>query len=85
MARAGMGSRFCNHHIHSDPDHYRKAHHQMEVPLVREQIELRVKGLNFYYSGGIHALKQINLSVYSKQVGANRPVRLRQDDPAEVL
>ena len=35
-----------------------------------EQIELRVKGLNFYYSGGIHALKQISLPVYSKQVTA---------------
>ncbi|MBA4371827.1 MAG: phosphate ABC transporter ATP-binding protein [Thermodesulfovibrio sp.] len=42
----------------------------MEVPLVLEQIELRVKGLNFYYSGGIHALKQINLPVHSKQVTA---------------
>jgi len=37
---------------------------------VLDQIELRVKGLNFYYSGGIHALKQINLQVYSKQVTA---------------
>ncbi|MBI5101096.1 MAG: phosphate ABC transporter ATP-binding protein PstB [Nitrospirae bacterium] len=35
-----------------------------------EQIELRVKGLNFYYAGGIHALKQINLPVRSKQVTA---------------
>ena len=35
-----------------------------------DQIELRVKGLNFYYSGGIHALKQINLQVHSKQVTA---------------
>ena len=35
-----------------------------------EQIELRVKGLNFYYSGGIHALKQISLQVHSKQVTA---------------
>jgi phosphate transport system ATP-binding protein len=42
----------------------------MEVQIVLEQIELRVKGLNFYYSGGIHALKQINLQVYSKQVTA---------------
>jgi phosphate transport system ATP-binding protein len=37
---------------------------------VLEQIELRVKGLNFYYSGGIHALKQINMPIYSKQVTA---------------
>jgi phosphate transport system ATP-binding protein len=37
---------------------------------VLEQIELRVKRLDFYYSGGIHALKQINLPVYSKQVTA---------------
>ena len=35
-----------------------------------EQIELRVKGLNFYYSGGVHALKQINMPIYSKQVTA---------------
>ena len=35
-----------------------------------EQIELRVKGLNFYYSGGIHALKQINLQIHSNQVTA---------------
>jgi phosphate transport system ATP-binding protein len=37
---------------------------------VLDQIELRVKGLNFYYSGGIHALKQINLPVYSRQITA---------------
>jgi len=42
----------------------------MEVPLVREQIELRVKGLNFYYSGGVHALKEINLPIHSNQVTA---------------
>jgi phosphate transport system ATP-binding protein len=42
----------------------------MEVPVVLEQIELRVKGLNFYYSGGIHALKQISLPIYSNQVTA---------------
>ena len=42
----------------------------MEVPLVLENIELRVKGLNFYYSGGVHALKQISLSIYSNQVTA---------------
>lgn len=35
-----------------------------------EQIELRVKGLNFYYSGGIHALKQIDLPIHSDQVTA---------------
>ena len=35
-----------------------------------EKIELRVKGLNFYYSGGIHALKQISLPIYSNQVTA---------------
>ncbi len=35
-----------------------------------EQIELRVKRLNFYYSGGVHALKQINLPVHSHQITA---------------
>lgn len=37
---------------------------------MRKDIELRVKGLNFYYSGGVHALKNINLPVYRKQVTA---------------
>jgi len=42
----------------------------MEVQVVLEQIELRVKGLNFYYPGGIHALKQINIPIHSNQVTA---------------
>src|SRR5512134_1701952 len=65
-----MGSCFCHHDIHPHPYDHRQAHHQMEVPVVLDQIELRVKGLNFYYSGGIHALKQINLPIYSNQVTA---------------
>ncbi len=32
------------------------------------KIELEVKGLNFYYSGNIHALKKINLTVYRNTV-----------------
>lgn len=35
-----------------------------------DQIELRVKGLNFYYSGGVHALKNINIPIHSNQVTA---------------
>jgi phosphate transport system ATP-binding protein len=35
---------------------------------VTEQIELEVKGLDFYYSGGIHALKKINLTVHKNAV-----------------
>ena len=42
----------------------------MEVQVVLDQIELRVKGLDFYYSGNIHALKQINLQIRSNQVTA---------------
>ncbi len=42
----------------------------MEVSVVLEQIELRVKGLNFYYSGAIHALKQIDLTVRKNSVTA---------------
>jgi len=37
---------------------------------VLDQIELRVKGLNFYYSGGVHALKNINIPIHSNQVTA---------------
>lgn len=33
-----------------------------------EDIELKVKGLNFYYAGGIHALKQINLEIHSHKI-----------------
>lgn len=32
--------------------------------------ELEIKGLNFYYSGDIHALKNINLTIYNKSVTA---------------
>jgi len=35
-----------------------------------ETIELETKGLNFYYSGDIHALKNINLTVHSKGITA---------------
>jgi phosphate transport system ATP-binding protein len=31
-------------------------------------IELEVKGLDFYYAGGVHALKKINLTVYKNAV-----------------
>ncbi|GAB4484530.1 MAG: phosphate ABC transporter ATP-binding protein PstB [Thermodesulfovibrionales bacterium] len=35
-----------------------------------EDIEIRVKNLNFYYAGGIHALKQISLPIRRRQVTA---------------
>ncbi len=35
-----------------------------------EAIELEIKGLNFYYSGNVHALKNINLPIYRKHVTA---------------
>ncbi len=34
------------------------------------EIEVEVKGLNFYYSGRVHALKNINLKVYKNSVTA---------------
>jgi phosphate transport system ATP-binding protein len=37
---------------------------------VAESIELEVKGLDFHYAGNIHALKQINLTVYKNTVTA---------------
>ena len=35
-----------------------------------ESVELEVKGLNFHYAGNIHALKNINLTVYKNTVTA---------------
>lgn len=40
----------------------------MEVPVVTGAIELEVKGLDFYYSGNVHALKKISLAVYKNTV-----------------
>jgi len=37
---------------------------------VAESVELEVKGLNFHYAGNIHALKNINLTVYKNTVTA---------------
>ena len=42
----------------------------MEVQLVADTTELEVKGLNFYYAGNIHALKNINLSIHKNKVTA---------------
>ena len=35
-----------------------------------DEIELEIKGLNFYYSGNTHALKNINLPIYKQSVTA---------------
>jgi phosphate transport system ATP-binding protein len=37
---------------------------------VTETVELEIRGLNFYYSGTIHALKNINLPIYKQSVTA---------------
>jgi phosphate transport system ATP-binding protein len=42
----------------------------MEVQVVPEKVEIEVKDLNFYYSGDIHALMKINLSIYKNAVTA---------------
>lgn len=42
----------------------------MEIQIVSEMIEIEAKGLNFYYSGDIHVLKNINLPVYKNTVTA---------------
>jgi len=42
----------------------------VEVPVVNGTTEIEVRGLNFYYSGNIHALKQINLTVQKNSVTA---------------
>ena len=35
-----------------------------------ESVELEIRGLNFYYSGNTHALKNINLPIYKQSVTA---------------
>jgi phosphate transport system ATP-binding protein len=42
----------------------------VEVPLVTGTSEIEVTSLDFYYSGNIHALKQINLTVQKNAVTA---------------
>jgi phosphate transport system ATP-binding protein len=42
----------------------------VEVQTVTETLELEIKGLNFYYSGNTHALKNINLPIYKQSVTA---------------
>jgi phosphate transport system ATP-binding protein len=42
----------------------------MEVQVVADRTELEVRGLDFYYSGNIHALKKINFSINKNNVTA---------------
>jgi phosphate transport system ATP-binding protein len=42
----------------------------MEVPIVPAPTEFAVNNLNFYYSGNVHALKNINLSIGKKSITA---------------
>ncbi|MEW6107774.1 MAG: phosphate ABC transporter ATP-binding protein PstB [Nitrospirota bacterium] len=42
----------------------------MEVQIVAGEVEIEVKNLNFYYSGNIHAIKQVNMKAYKKSVTA---------------
>ena len=42
----------------------------MEVQVVADKTELEVRGLDFYYSGNIHALKKINFSINKNNVTA---------------
>ncbi|HTR44415.1 MAG TPA: phosphate ABC transporter ATP-binding protein PstB [Thermodesulfovibrionales bacterium] len=42
----------------------------MEVQIVADTVELEVRDLDFHYSGDIHALKKINLSVHRNKVTA---------------
>jgi len=48
--------------------------------------EIEVTSLDFYYSGNIHALKQINLTV-QKKCGdrTDRPLGMRKDHAPEVF
>jgi phosphate transport system ATP-binding protein len=40
----------------------------VEVQIVANGIEIEVKGLDFHYSGNVHALKKINLPVHKNRV-----------------
>lgn len=42
----------------------------MEIPVVSDTTEIEVRGLDFYYAGNIHALKNINLSIKKNNVTA---------------
>ena len=48
-------------------------------------IEIEIRGLNFYYAGNVHALKGISLSAYKNAVTALIGPQLREDNPAEML
>jgi len=40
----------------------------MEVQAVTEMVEMETRGLNFYYGGSVHALKNINLTIARNRV-----------------
>ncbi|MHB8910222.1 MAG: phosphate ABC transporter ATP-binding protein PstB [Syntrophales bacterium] len=65
-----MGGSICHYGFHPCPHDTGKAHHQVEVSIVPETIEITVKDLDFYYSGTVHVLKKINLPVYKNSVTA---------------
>jgi phosphate transport system ATP-binding protein len=65
-----MGGSICHYGFYPHPHDTGKAHHQVEVSIVPETIEITVKDLNFYYSGSVHVLKKINLPVYKNSVTA---------------
>lgn len=65
-----MGGIIRHYGFYPYPHDTGKAHHQVEVQIVAETVEITVKDLNFYYSGNIHVLKKINLPVYKNSVTA---------------
>jgi phosphate transport system ATP-binding protein len=65
-----MGGILRDHGLHPYSHDTGKDHHQVEVSIVPETVELTVKDLNFYYSGTVHVLKKINLPVYKNSVTA---------------
>jgi len=65
-----MGRFIGNYALHTLHNYNGQTSYKVEVQTVTNKVELEIKGLNFYYSGDIHALKNINLTIHNKSVTA---------------
>src|ERR1700690_2216293 len=65
-----MGRFIGNYALHTFHNYNGQTSYKVEGQTVTDKVELEIKGLNFYYSGDIHALKNINLTIHNKSVTA---------------
>jgi phosphate transport system ATP-binding protein len=65
-----MGRFIGDYALHTLHNYNGQTSYKVEVQTVTDKVELEIKGLNFYYSGDIHALKNINLTIHNKSVTA---------------